>query len=86
MNFLNLLKVGVMRQNSMEHKSPSVHYVLKDIVNHDQNLEPMPNVLSRLRAKYLDLEPGTAAQAQAYKRYDYFLKLFQSGQAYLPKF
>jgi hypothetical protein len=55
-------------------------------VNHDQNLEPMSDVLSRLRAKYLDLEPGTAAQAQAYKRYDYYLKLFQSGQAYLPKF
>lgn len=70
----------------MEHKSPSVHYVLKDIVNHDQNLEPMSDVLSRLRAKFLDLEPGTAAQAQAYKHYDYYLKLFQSGQAYLPKF
>ena len=67
-------------------KLTAVHYVLMDIVNPDPNLETMPEVLSRLRAKYLDLEPGTEAQAQAYKRYDYFLKLFQSGQAYLPKF
>ena len=75
-----------MRENSMEHKTHSVHYVLKDIVNHDQNLEPMPDVLSRLRAVYLNLEPGTAAQERAYKHYNYYLKLFQSGQAFLPKF
>ena len=67
-------------------KLTAVHYVLMDIVNPDPNLETMPEVLSRLRKKFLDHEPGTEAQAQAYKRYDYFLKLFQSGQAYLPKF
>ena len=55
-------------------------------MNHDQNLEPMPDVLSRLRAVYLNLEPGTAAQERAYKHYNYYLKLFQSGQAFLPKF
>ena len=67
-------------------KLTAVHYVLMDIVNPDPNLETMPEVLSKLRKKFLDHEPGTEAQAQAYKRYDYFLKLFQSGQAYLPKF
>ena len=86
MNFLNLLKVGVMRENFMAHKSPAVHYVLMDIVNPDSNLETMPEVLSRLRKKFLDHEPGTEAQDRAYKLYNYYLKLFQSGQAYLPKF
>lgn len=71
----------------MEHKKQyAVHYIHKDIVNHDSNLEPMPAVLSKLRYKFLALEPGTAAQEQAYKQYEYYLKLFQSGQAYLPKF
>ena len=67
-------------------KTPAVHYVHKDIVNPDSRLEPMPAILSRLRVVYLNHEPGTEAQAKAYKRYDYYLKLFQSGQAYLPKF
>ena len=84
---MNLLKIGVIKANTMEHKKEhAVHYIHKDIVNHDKNLEPMPQVLARLRSIFLNLEPGTAAQAQAYKQYEYYLKLFQSGQAYLPKF
>lgn len=71
MNFLNLLKVGVMRENFM---AP------------DQRLTPIVKILAVLRRDFLAHEPGTEAQAQAYKRYDKVLKLQATGVFYIPKF
>lgn len=52
----------------------------------DQRLTPIVKILADLRRDFLRHEPGTAAQAQAYKRYSKVLKLQATGVFYIPKF
>jgi hypothetical protein len=52
----------------------------------DNRLIPMIKILADLRRDFLAHEPGTAAQASSYKRYEKYLKLQATGVAYIPKF
>jgi hypothetical protein len=54
--------------------------------NTDQRLTPMTKILADLRRDFLKHEPGTADQAQAYKRYEEALRLQATGVFYVPKF
>ncbi len=67
-------------------KTAVVHDVQKDIVNRDSRLDFLPDILAKLRREYLSYEPGTEAQATAYRRYEEALRLQATGVIYVPKF
>ena len=67
-------------------KTTLVLSVLMDRENPDPRLDFLPDILTKLRRDFLAHEPGTEAQAQAYKRYNEVLKLQATGVFYIPKF
>ena len=67
-------------------KTALVLSVHKDRENPDPRLDFMPDILAKLRRAYLAHEPGTEAQASAYRRYEEALRLQATGVIYVPKF